>query len=130
MKLTFEVDVPFVIPTLRFILERSEHENQRGKPFRLSCYFDRGGKLYSKALRMKSLDDLGRCGQLLAKSAAWTVELLERLIYDPERGTYSDRDPGVNAWMQGKLFFTETYDGAPAELDSEEYWPSEEATRE
>lgn len=57
MKLAFEVDVPFEIPTLRFVLERGRYTLDQ--PFRLSCYFDKGPAMYALALRCESLDGVG-----------------------------------------------------------------------
>ena len=84
MKFSFEVDMPFEVPTLRFVLERDYRGDYRG--LCLSCYFDKGRDFFGLGIRLKSIDELGAAAQNLAKSAAWTVECLERWPVDSETG--------------------------------------------
>lgn len=125
MKLAFEVDVPFEIPTLRFILERMAGLGWRPEGLYLSCYFDKGGLMYAKMLRCATLEDVGRVAQLLARSASWTVEILERWPFDQETGRHAGDLAEMERWAHGKPFFTITRQGDIAELDHEKYWPAD-----
>lgn len=127
MKLAFEVDVPFEIPTLRFVLERDHRFDKGG--LRLSCYFDKGREMYGLALRLKTIDDTGRCAQLLALAASWTVEALERWPRDEETGKLTGDMAELDvflgsskAWDRGRPLFAVTSQGDMAMLDEEKSW--------
>jgi hypothetical protein len=121
MQLSFTVDVPFDIPTLRFALERDYREFAKGRLV-LSCFFDKGREMFGLALLPKTLDDVGRCAQLLAKSAAWTVEFLERWPRDEETGRLRNDGPEVAAFLTGRPLFCHNAPGQSAALESEENW--------
>lgn len=122
MEATFTVDVPFEVPMLRFVVEMDSY--RKGKR-RISCYFDKGREMFALALMLESMDDLGRCAQLLAHSAAWTVEVLERWPRDEETGRLAGDMAALDAFVVGRPRFAACRQGAPAMLDSAENWPAE-----
>lgn len=128
MQKSFSVDVPFEIPTLRFVLEHDHRGFANGRLV-MSCYFDKGRSMYGLALLPKSIDDVGRCGQLLATAAAWTVEVLERWPRNDETGGLQGDMAALNEFLgagipgcDGRPLFAETAQGQMAMLDSEDRW--------
>jgi hypothetical protein len=122
MKLSFEVDVPFEIPTLRFILERDFKHGGNGR-LKLSCYFDKGRDMLALALLPGTMENVGHCAQLLAMSAAWTVEFLERWPRDEATGQIPPPWEEADAFVSGKPLFQYCSQGADAGYDRESSWP-------
>lgn len=104
---------------LRFALEADPYA--KGK-LRLSCYFDKGREMFGLGLRLDTVSDIGRCAQLLAMSAAWTVEVLDRWPRDEETGRVLGDFDALGAFAAGRPLFHACRQGQLPCLDSEQNW--------